>query len=623
MYAYYFDHDQPIYHRYTSNNNRWSEEYEQVSTMHEPASDCFGSDVESVQIPAAMVSDQESKYYVNTIDQSVGKNGNSALDISKLVSQSSQGVLSEEVIKLLNKVIEQNNDLTKFSQLLDQLKQSNNLDLYNNMLPALPELIGTLQDLVTLNLSHNKLTELPDSLSALKNLETLDLSNNQLETLPNSYGDLKKLKTLDLSNNSFKIIPKCIRDGMITLKALDISQNLNIRMNIIPCTKNLEKFHAKSNGNCNKFPDWVITPKFFKLNDVDLSRTKFDVYSFVGKEGFLNIKSLSMTCSNLSNTVLDMMIENMVCLEKMNVSNEEDVMGISGNIFNEMPTQLLKNTQTMTELNFRATSLPSVTPKINQLVNLKKLDVGFNCLMWLPEEICALENLECLIVDGNSLFMLPENIGNLKSLKELKANNNALARLPKTFEKLRVLRWIDLYDNKLEKFPCELLKMSNLQGLDVEQNFFSTDCIKLGDKPYSELYNTYLAYHKENSKFMFDERIKSYKKCESIKSDKSIPSDKFWSQSSDDDASEKNFKNTNVDSDNDWDKKNDTDDEFDPQDPKIVYDNGKSKNYMYQKPQGFCPEDLHLKRIKAEVASMRVYGSLQTFKIQEGQFDDA
>jgi hypothetical protein len=38
---------------------------------------------------------------------------------------------------------------------------------------------------------------------------------------------------------------------------------------------------------------------------------------------------------------------------------------------------------------------------------------------------------------------------------------------------------------------------------------------------------------------------------------------------------------------------------------------------------GFCPADWHPKKVIDEIASMRQYGSVPTYVIEEGQFDDA
>lgn len=355
---------------------------------------------------------------------------------------------------------------------------NNELHIHNNtQLQSLPSVVGELQSIRVLNLSQNQLTELPDNLSNLKNLEILDLSDNKLENLPDSYSKLQRLRKLNIAGNKFVALPKCVANGMGTLRILNISQNTGIKMNVIPYSKYLESFLGRESGKCSKFPDWILIPKFFNLKEIELKGTQFEVFSLINKGGDLSCKTFSMASSSLSSPILEILLENMVCLEQIDVGNKSA--HESGNVFNTIPIHVLKSPELITEINFRATSLPAVPPAIKQLRNLKKLDVGLNCISWLPEEFCELQHLEHLIIDGNGLIMLPEHIGNLESLQEIRAGKNALSRLPLSIKNIKNLKYIDIYDNKFEDFPSVLSEMDNLQGLDLELNFFSTDDVKV------------------------------------------------------------------------------------------------------------------------------------------------
>lgn len=372
-------------------------------------------------------------------------------------------------------------DLLK-NQVTQYYQQSNILNLKNcvqeklsnhNSLPQSVSAKINLENVLILNLSHNHLKQLPDNLSALKNLESLDLSNNKLIDLPYSYGKLKRLQELNISGNNFKSIPKCVAHGMGTLKVLNVSQNPKIKMNIIPYSKYLEKFDGSDNNECDKFPEWILSSKFFNIRDFNLNRTKFNVFSFVGLNRKIYLNSISMTCSNLSSSVLNMMLENVVHIKKINFGNENLV--DSGNVFNTIPIDILKNPALITEVNFRGTNLPFVPTSINQLCNLTKLDLGCNKISWFPEEICQLQKLETLKIDDNNFLFLPKNIGSLKSLKELRAEKNGISSLPESFINLKNLQLCDFYDNLLKEAPTKIFELDNLQGLDIELNFFWTE----------------------------------------------------------------------------------------------------------------------------------------------------
>lgn len=328
-------------------------------------------------------------------------------------------------------------------------------------------------NVITLNLSNSNIQQLPEKLNVLKNLRVLNLSNNELEDLPCSYAKFKRLMELDISSNKFKSIPKCVALGMGTLKVLDVSKNPKIKMNIAPFSKYLEKFYASDNQSCDKFPDWILSPKFFNIREFNFDRTKFEVFSFVGSNRELYLNSISLACSNLSSPVLSTMLENVVHINKINVGNQDFCH--CENVFSGIPIDVLKNPQFLTELNFRGTDLSFVPATISRLCKLKRLDFGKNNISWFPEEICELQELESLKIDGNNFLLLPKNIGNLKSLGELRAETNCISSLPESFVNLTSLKYCDFYDNLFKEFPKVLLDMKNLEGLDIEMNYFCTD----------------------------------------------------------------------------------------------------------------------------------------------------
>ncbi|KAJ8682305.1 hypothetical protein QAD02_018097 [Eretmocerus hayati] len=474
----------------------------------------------------------------------------------------------------------------------------------------------------TINLSHNCLSEVPDSLADLKNLESLDLSDNELVDLPMSLAKLHRLKVLDISKNKFKAIPKCVHLGMGTLKSLNVSDNEKIKLNVIPYSKYIETFLASRNRNCAKFPDWLVSEKFFNLKEFCLDKTQFDVFSFVGKKGDLNLRVVSMACSNLSSPVLKMLIENMFKLEKLDLGNDDTL--VTGNIFTHVPMDAIRNPALITELSLRATTIPTVSADIKKLCNLKKLDLGLNCISWLPDEFCELAHLETLNIDGNGLIMLPDNIGDLKSLQYLRLEKNALMRLPESFKNLKNLKFADIYNNQIQEFPHSLSEMIQLQGLDLDFNYFDTSEIKIGDTPYSVLRVNITSGIGTSG---IESRCSGFKIQETPVNDDHDDYSHYGgynSCASDDDREDSTvYTRSESRADENWDESTDSDDEFDPNEILEVNYNEQSKRYYPPGALGFCPDDLHSERIKAEVASLRAHGSLPTYTIEAGQFDDA
>lgn len=130
---------------------------------------------------------------------------------------------------------------------------------------------------------------------------------------------------------------------------------------------------------------------------------------------------------------------------------------------------------------------------IEDLVNLRHLDIASNRLDMFPSEITNCTLLEILDGDGNDFDVLPDSIGNLQnllrlnlnfvglkdlpssigmcqSLEEIKVHENYLQNLPNTIGLLRKLRILVAHDNCLVELPDELASCANLTHLNVANN---------------------------------------------------------------------------------------------------------------------------------------------------------
>jgi len=99
------------------------------------------------------------------------------------------------------------------------------------------------------------------------------------------------------------------------------------------------------------------------------------------------------------------------------------------------------------------TQLPD---SIEQLTQLRSLDIGYNELEELPETIGQLTQLTEACFNNNSLERLPETIGQLTQLKVLYIHVNELEKLPETIGQLKALRRLDI-DNTLIKEIADIV----------------------------------------------------------------------------------------------------------------------------------------------------------------------
>ena len=123
----------------------------------------------------------------------------------------------ESIFPGLNKVqhiktlILGNNQITDENLKKGKWSAFQNLDkivLNNNRLTKIPKGFQELAQLQELNISYNKINSLPLGLSKLKNLKKINLKGNKLKDVPKEWKVFKNLQWIDLSENEIINIPK-------------------------------------------------------------------------------------------------------------------------------------------------------------------------------------------------------------------------------------------------------------------------------------------------------------------------------------------------------------------------------------------------------------------------------
>lgn len=132
-----------------------------------------------------------------------------------------------------------------------------------------------------------------------------------------------------------------------------------------------------------------------------------------------------------------------------------------------------------------STQLDSLT-HIENLPNLKYLNVQGNNLTEITSGIGQLKKLETLLIGSNKISQLPDEIGNCKQLKSLTISRNNFKTLPKDIESCKNLTWLDCSNNQFESIPVEVSTLYNLETVifnnnlisDIPDGFFD-NCINL------------------------------------------------------------------------------------------------------------------------------------------------
>jgi hypothetical protein len=121
------------------------------------------------------------------------------------------------------------------------------------------------------------------------------------------------------------------------------------------------------------------------------------------------------------------------------------------------------------ELRYRGWT--AVDPRVWSFAHcLLNLDVSFNQLKTLPDEISNLHLLQELNCSCNKLQSLPGSISLLAWLRVIKANGNAITAIPKEIGQCKVLESLNLSENVLTSIPQEIASCTRLQTLLLQNN---------------------------------------------------------------------------------------------------------------------------------------------------------
>ena len=156
----------------------------------------------------------------------------------------------------------------------------------------------------------------------------------------------------------------------------------------------------------------------------------------------------------------------------------------------EIPQEVytLKNLET---LNLEYNFLESIPDEVAQLSFLKDLNLSNNNLTAFPEIILSLSNLNIIKLNTNEIPLIPVSIVDLSNLKELHLSYNRLTAIPPEIAGLKNLEMLELSNNQLENVPAGIGTLTSLAGLYLGGNGISQLPPDLAD--LKSLINLYLS----------------------------------------------------------------------------------------------------------------------------------
>lgn len=124
----------------------------------------------------------------------------------------------------------------------------------------------------------------------------------------------------------------------------------------------------------------------------------------------------------------------------------------------------------LTYLDLFFNNLTKLPDNIGDLAKLTHLNLPFNQLNRLPDSLGELQSLIYLSLDSNKFSRLPDTICNLRNLKNLSLDKNVLTDIPIGIERLKTLRTLSMSGNSLTMLPECLENLPKLEELRVDNN---------------------------------------------------------------------------------------------------------------------------------------------------------
>ena len=274
--------------------------------------------------------------------------------------------------------------------------------------------------------------------------EQLNLQNNDVTEIPKSIASLVNLSQLVLKENKLEAFPEVLLELRLTL--------LSLNSNAIPS--------IPSTGNGTE-------PLFTTLEELDLGCNKLVSVpeDFLSK--FSGLKQLILSGNALTEDAPAQVLKP-AKLEKLEMSK----CGL------KVVPQFVYSCPQLESLDLSANKLVSFGERVGEfgaLAKLELLDLKYNELTQLPDQLCDLPSLKELDVSENWLEGLPERFGALKCLKSLVANTNRVKVLPASFSQLGALQHIDLMFNMLTD-PSGIIvamKQPRINSVYLQSNMFT------------------------------------------------------------------------------------------------------------------------------------------------------
>ncbi|KAL0938749.1 adenylate cyclase (protein phosphatase 2C) [Colletotrichum truncatum] len=275
-------------------------------------------------------------------------------------------------------------------------------------------------------------------------------------------GRIQKFNHVDLSGRNLITIPISLYSKASEIISLNLSRNLSLDLprDFIQSCQNLRDIKF-NNNEARRLPPSL--GKAAKLTYLDVSNNRLEQLDHAELHGLQGILKLNMANNRLK--ALPQYFGAYRALRNLNISS---------NFLDKFPL-FLCDVESMVELDLSFNSISSLPDEIGKLRNLEKFVITNNRLYnSLPDAFRQLSGLRELDIKYNAITSI-DIISELPKLEILSADHNSISQFIGSFERIRSLK---LNSNPITKFeiiePVLTLKMLNLshcQLASIDETF--------------------------------------------------------------------------------------------------------------------------------------------------------
>jgi len=152
---------------------------------------------------------------------------------------------------------------------------------------------------------------------------------------------------------------------------------------------------------------------------------------------------------------------------------------VSWNDIREIPMGAFRRILELEEMDLSYNALTLLPEEMSVLNKLRLLDLQSNNIIYLPTSFEQL-HLEELYMANNQLQQFPHEVRDMGSLRVLDLASNRIVRVGRTLGTLRQLQQLSLAENLIPTLPPDVGKLFNLRVINVSSNNLTTLPMELG-----------------------------------------------------------------------------------------------------------------------------------------------